>query len=89
MGKKKLRAKTTSKGLRKNSDPKISNLIRSTWVGSSDQLIAKLDAFLSGKNVMLTIENPNPEETAKRFIRVPAKQVWGDFRERKPYMIGK
>jgi len=29
------------------------------------------------KNVMLTIPNPNTNETNKRFIRVPAREVWG------------
>jgi hypothetical protein len=34
------------------------------------------NAFLKGKRVMLTIENPNKNETNKRFIRVPANEVW-------------
>ena len=29
-----------------------------------------------GKNVMLTIANPNKNETNKPFIRVPAHTVW-------------
>ena len=36
----------------------------------------QLSAFLKGKNVMLTIPNPNTNETNKRFIRVPAREVW-------------
>jgi len=30
------------------------------------------------KNVMLTIPNPNKNETNKRFIRVSARDVWGN-----------
>ena len=36
----------------------------------------KMRAHLKGKNVMLTIENPNKSETKKPFIRVPAKEQW-------------
>ena len=42
----------------------------------SDRIMNQLKAFLSGKNVMLTIENPNKNETNKRMIRVPAHTVW-------------
>ena len=37
---------------------------------------AQLDAFLEGKNVVLTIPNPNPNEKGKPFIRKNAKEVW-------------
>lgn len=33
-------------------------------------------AFEEGKNVVLTIANPNPNETNKRFIKVNARDVW-------------
>jgi len=36
----------------------------------------QMTAFLKGKRVMLTIENPNKNETNKKFIRVPANEVW-------------
>ena len=40
-------------------------------------LLNKYDAFKKGKNVMLTIPNPNVKvEPAKPFIRVNAKQIW-------------
>ena len=31
---------------------------------------------MKGKNVMLTVPNPNKNETNKRMIRVPATEVW-------------
>ena len=41
-----------------------------------DRIANQLKAFREGKKVMVTIENPNKNETNKRFIRVPASQVW-------------
>ena len=38
----------------------------------------KQEALSKGKNVMLTIPNPNKGETNKPFIRVSAKEVWGN-----------
>ena len=42
----------------------------------SDRIMNQLKAFLAGKNVMLTIENPNKNETNKRMVKVPAHTVW-------------
>ena len=40
-------------------------------------MLNKYTAFKKGKNVMLTIPNPNAKaEPAKPFIRVNAKEVW-------------
>ena len=38
----------------------------------------KQEAFSRGKNVMLTIPNLNKGESNKPFIRVNAKEVWGN-----------
>lgn len=71
MGKKRSRATQTSKGER-----------RSVANGLGDdrselkKMIDKMDAFRKGKNVMLTIPNPNKSETKKPFIRVNAKEKW-------------
>jgi hypothetical protein len=35
-----------------------------------DRLLAQLKAWSKGKRTMVTIENPNKNETNKRFIRV-------------------
>ena len=45
--------------------------------GSITEAINKRDAWRKFKNVVLTIENPNKNETAKPFIRVNAREVWG------------
>ena len=71
MGKKKSRASQTSKGERRNVVNGLGD-DRSEMEKVDD----KMKAFLKGKNVMLTIENPIKSETKKPFIRVPAKEQW-------------
>ena len=71
MGKKRSRASQTSNGER-----------RSVANGLGDdrtelkKMIDKMDAFRKGKNVMLTIPNPNKQATREPFIRVSAKEKW-------------
>jgi hypothetical protein len=76
MAKKRQRAHQVSKGERRPQNPRWSKEARREWVGSTAQLTAKVEAFKKGKNVMLTIKNPNTNETNKPFIRVNAKDVW-------------
>lgn len=76
MGKKRQRAHQVSKGERKPQNPRWSKEARREWVSSTAQMIAKVEAFKRGRNVVLTIANPNKNETNKPFIRVNAKDVW-------------
>lgn len=76
MGKKKSRDKQTSKGERPNSNKKLSAAIRSEYITSSMRPVNQIDAFMRGKNVKVTIANPNPNETNKPFIKVDAKEIW-------------
>lgn len=75
MAKNKSKDKQTSAGERPNVNKKILNLVRKdkTFLVKT---LAKQNAFKSGKKVVLTIPNPNPNETNKRFIRIDAKDVW-------------
>ena len=69
MGKKiRSRAKYTSKGQRKSAAS--SARVKKSY---ADTLLAKQAAFVKGKKVFITIANPNPNETNKRFIRVEMK----------------
>jgi len=81
MGKKRSRASQTSKGLvnqNPNSDSKrVQKALRREYRGSTAELNNKIKAHLKLKNVMLTIPNPNTNETNKRFIRVSSREVWG------------
>ncbi len=75
-GKKSSGKNYTSSGLYSNVSKKITNAQRSEYITSGDRVANQLKAFRAGKRVMVTIENPNKEERAKRFIRVDASTVW-------------
>ena len=65
----------TSKGERPTVSRRWKKLMRKD-VMENDRLYNQWDAFQKGKNVVLTIKNPNKTETNKPFIRVPAKEQW-------------
>ena len=46
--------------------------------GRYERVLNQLTAFRRGKNVVLTIPNPNKTERAKPFIKVNAKDVWSN-----------
>jgi hypothetical protein len=60
----------TSKGERKVVNQKVSNAIRSDYLQSNERFVNQMRALHKGKDVVLTIENPNKQETNKRFIKV-------------------
>ena len=76
MGKKSSGTKYTSKGERRCVARNVVKATRRDYMQSSDRGVNQLSAFMRGKNVMLTIPNPNKNETNKRMIRVPATEVW-------------
>lgn len=43
---------------------------------ASRRIMNQLNAYMAGKNVVLTIPNPNKNETNKPFIKVNARDVW-------------
>ena len=53
-----------SKGERRSS---IST--RGVGVTEADKMLRKLDALKKGKDIVITIENPNKNQTNKRFIK--------------------
>ena len=73
MGRGKSRDSYTSKGERPNVSRRWLKLTRKD---NDDRTYNQWDAFIKGKNVVLTIKNPNKNETNKPFIRVPAKEQW-------------
>ncbi len=87
MGKKKLRSKYTSKGERKSMNPQAAKAVARD-VPLVDKLTNKMAAYEQGKRVWLIIDNPNPNETNKRFIRVLARDVYGDPKKRNYIMPG-
>ena len=71
-----------SKGLvSKGERPNVAKDTRKLMRGKVTELqtaLNKQEAFKQGKNVMLTIPDPNKKDRNKPFIRVNAKEVWGN-----------
>ena len=84
MGKKKSRTSQTSAGVVGRSNQYASKLKRREYNQSVERANNQLAAFYRGRNVVLTIANPNKNETNKRYIRVNAHDVWtGGGKEKK------
>jgi hypothetical protein len=79
MGKKRSRATQTSNAT-VNQSPnsmgkKISKELRREYVESGREY-NQLKAFKRGRNVVVTIPNPNTNETNKRFIKVAGRDYF-------------
>lgn len=72
-----------SAGIHSNVSKKVTNALRRGYMASGERVMNQLMAWKKGKNVVVTIENPNKNETSKRFIRVRAIDIWGDPRAKK------
>ena len=60
-----------SKGQRPNVRKDIRKAIRRDYVGSVEQMNNKVSAFKKGKRVMITVPNPNKNNTKELFISIP------------------
>ena len=80
MAKKRQRTKQVSKGAINQNTSRWSKLARKEWMNGSGRTDAQLQSYLKMKNVVLTIPNPNTNETNKKFIKVNARDVWGSPR---------
>ena len=82
MGKKTKRTKYVSKG----GAPSVSkNTLKAMRRDREyiDVIESKITAWTRSKKAMITIENPNKNETNKRFIRVPVNdnRAFGEYRK--------
>lgn len=81
MGKKKggKSSGNVSAGIHSNVSRSTRRLMREGYKSSPERMLNQLAALKRGKDVVMTIENPNKEQTNKRFIkvRVSAKS-WAD-----------
>jgi hypothetical protein len=66
-----------SLGVNSNVDRRITNAMRREYMISGERVHNQRAAWAKGKNVVLTLENPNKNQTNKRFIRINARDVWG------------
>lgn len=84
MGKKRSRTSQTSAGIVGQKRTYASKQLRREYKQSTQRNINQLAAFYRGKNVVLTVANPNKEETNKPYIKVNARDVWsGGGKEKK------
>lgn len=87
MAAKSSKTKYTSKGERPNVNKSV--------LKSASKDVTFLDKLINVRRVWrlnktdpwVTIDNPNKLETAKKFIKVKAKTLWGDPRKQK-YSMG-
>ena len=56
----------------------IVNSQRRDYMASGERLMNQLLAHKRGRRVMVTMANPNKNETNKKFIRVLASTIWRD-----------
>lgn len=66
-----------SKGERPNVTRSVLNALRREYRTSDARLNNQVKAWRRGKNVMLTVKNPDKKNTKERMIRIPAIDVWG------------
>jgi hypothetical protein len=78
MGKKGGKSKGfVSQGIHSNVSNGVKKAMRRDYMASGERMANQRAAWAKGKNVVLTIENPNKNETNKRYIRVSARDLWG------------
>jgi len=79
MGKKKTRSKYTSSGGPKSVSKSVLSSMKKDR-SKSFSILNKIDAWSKGRNTWFTIENPNKNETNKKYIRVKGSELLGDWR---------
>lgn len=86
MAKKSAKASYTSKGVHSTAKSGLLNSVRADR-SKLDVALNVIDAYRAGRNPWVTIDNPNPKETAKRKVRIKANDLWGSPKENKSYSI--
>jgi len=66
-----------SKGERPNVTRSVLNALRREYLQSDARINNQTKAWRRGKNVMLTVPNPDKKNTKERMIRVSAIDYWG------------
>lgn len=59
-----------SKGIHSNVSSSTRNAMRRDYMASPDRVLNQQKALHKGKDIVVTIANPNKEQTNKRFIKV-------------------
>ncbi len=89
MSKKKQRANQVSKGERRSMSRQLQKAMRREYKANDARVMSnKMKAYFEGRNVMVTIPNPNPNETNKRFIKVKFQDAFFGGRDYKTILAG-
>lgn len=59
-----------SQGAHSNVSKKLRNAMRSDYMKSGDRLLNQQAALAKGKDIVMTIPNPNKEDKSRAFIKV-------------------
>jgi len=59
----------TSKGQRPNVAKSVTKAVRREYMASGQRMLNQLEAIKKGKRVVLTVANPNKNETNRRYIK--------------------
>ena len=76
-GKKSSGKNYTSKGERPNVTRSVLNALRREYIQSDMRRNNQAIAWRKGKNVVLTVPNPDKKNTKERMIRISAIDHWG------------
>ena len=87
MAKKKSKTQYISAGVHSGVSNATKRMTRAGYIASGDRVINQLAAHLAGKKTMITIPNPNKEEsiTGKPFIRVPGSVYFSSKANKKSF----
>ena len=66
-----------SKGERDSVAKSTRKIVRRDYLANGPRLVNQIAAWRAGKNVMLTVPNPNKKNTKERMIRISAIDYWG------------
>jgi hypothetical protein len=71
-----------SQGVHSNVSSATRRAMRRSYLDSGQRVLNQIEALKKGKDVVMTIENPNKNETNKRFIKVKiSSKEWNKKRE--------
>ena len=66
----------TSAGLHSNVSKKVTKAMRRDYLQSPDRIMNQLRAHREGKKTVVTIENPNKNETKFKYIKIDGKHIF-------------
>lgn len=63
------RSQYISAGVHKNVSTSTKRMVRSDYMASNDRIMNQQRALHAGKDIVVTVPNPNKEETNRLFIK--------------------